>query len=77
MISLRSRIERMQERYSRASLCADSERSVGSEDDERMEMTIEVELCSVLCQDGPPKLQGRIIPLYCRIASCSSRAFVE
>ena len=47
MISLRSRIDRMQERYSRANLCADSERSVGSDEDDRMQMTIEVELCSI------------------------------
>lgn len=46
MISLRSRTERTQERYSRASLCACSERSMGSDDDDSIEMTIEVEVCS-------------------------------
>ena len=46
MISLRSRMERMQDRYSRASLCEVPERSIGSEEDDRMEITIDVELCS-------------------------------
>lgn len=77
MISLRSRIERMQERYSTASLCADSERSVGSDDDDKIGMTIEVELCSALCQPYRCKARGPSIPLYCRMASCSSRGFDE
>ena len=47
MISLRSRMERWQERYSRASLWLDSERSVDSEEDDRIEMMIEMELCSI------------------------------
>lgn len=50
MISLRSRIERWQERYSSADLWVTSERSVGRDEDDRMEITIEVELCSTFRQ---------------------------
>lgn len=50
MISLRSRMESWADRYSRASLWSDSERSVGSDEDARMAMMIEIEFCTVVCQ---------------------------
>jgi hypothetical protein len=50
MISLRSRMDSWADRYSRASLWSDSERSVGRDEDARMAMTIEMEFCSAVCQ---------------------------
>ena len=67
MISLRSRNESMQERYSRASLCAGSERSVESDEADRMDMTIEVEVCSTFYQPRCPCkgiLHTTVLP-YC------------
>jgi len=46
MISFRSRMERMSERYSSARVWVCSERSVGSSEVANMEITIEIELFS-------------------------------
>jgi hypothetical protein len=80
MISFRSRIERWQERYSRANLWLDSERSVGSDEDDSMEMMIEVELCSTFRQSGwssTGRLLTTMLPYCLLFFSRSSRVFSE
>jgi hypothetical protein len=52
MISLRSRMESVKDRYSRARVWVVSERSVGSEEVARIDMIIEIELCSAPGQLG-------------------------